>query len=217
MASLPAWIEQALTAAIAACEADGVPFSPMQLATLRRSLVEAQPDATALPASIDGAANPLAELTPEQRQALLQALQQHSLDVETWKTQLLNDWLYGSSSGQWQFIRDEYGLPWLQRLTAAHVAAFLDDPDRPLQVGDRIEVSNGLWEWVQDDGPCAREWVSCVVVAVREITNDGLNTPDSYRQSTTCIVRFAGGREFEIQGIYEWNQYQWRRPDAQPD
>ena len=239
MTAAPDWIEQLLTATIAQGQALGVPFSDSQITILQRLLLENHAQLAAnlaanlavefgqtTPASTSGQAdalhptaaadpgdrpNPLAELTPAQRQTLLDFWQAETSDIETWKAQLMNDWLYDTSSGQWQFIRKDYGLAWLQRLTLADVQAYVDLRDRPLQVGDRVEVSNGLWEWVQDDGPCTREWVPCVVMALRVMVNDDGTTPDSYRQSTTCVVRFAGGREFEIQGIYEWNQYQWRR------
>lgn len=235
MTAAPDWIEHLLTAAIAQGQALGVPFSDSQVTILRRLLLENQAQLAAnlaielsQPTSAIGTdtanltnagaqtrtsdrPNPLAELTPAQRQELLDFWQAENSDIEAWKARLMNDWLYGTSSGQWQFIRENYGLTWLQRLTAADVAVYQDEPDRPLQIGDRIEVSNGLWEWVQDNGPCTREWVPCVIVALREIQQDDLSTPASYRESTTCVVRFAGGREFEIQGFYEWNQYQWRR------
>ncbi|MGP1386823.1 MAG: hypothetical protein ACTS2F_24920 [Thainema sp.] len=161
----------------------------------------------------DGADNPLDEMTPEHRSAFLAFIQRQSHQTENWKTSLLNDWLSGSSSGELQFIRDFYGPQWLNRVQATHLAKYLDPHDLKLKVGDQIEVSNGLWEWVQDSGPCLREWILCTVIALRESEDDAFTTPDSYRQFTTCTVRFENGREFEIQGVYEWNRYSWRWPE----
>lgn len=157
--------------------------------------------------------NPLDDMTPEHRSAFLTFIQRQSHQTENWKTSLLNDWLSGSSSGELQFIRDFYGPQWLNRVQATHLAKYLEPHDLKLKVGDQIEVSNGLWEWVQDSGPCLREWVTCTVIALRESEDDAFTTPDSYRQFTTCTVRFENGREFEIQGIYEWNRYSWRWPE----
>lgn len=163
----------------------------------------------------DEADNPLDEMTPEHRSVFLAFIQRQSHQTENWKTSLLNDWLSGSSSGELQFIRDFYGPQWLNRVQATHLAKYLDPHDLKLKVGDQIEVSNGLWEWVQDSGPCLREWILCTVIALRESEDDAFTTPDSYRQFTTCTVRFENGREFEIQGIYEWNRYSWRWPEQE--
>ena len=71
-------------------------------------------------------------------------------------------------------------------------------------VGDRIEVSNALWEWVQDEGPCSRQWFVCTVLQVNEVRN-GEDIVNS------CIIRLINtGMEYEIQGIYQWNRYYWR-------
>ena len=163
--------------------------------------------------SDDSTDNPLDDMTPEHRSTFLAFIQRQSHQTENWKTSLLNDWLSGSSSGELQFIRDFYGPQWLNRVQATHLAKYLEPHDLKLKVGDQIEVSNGLWEWVQDSGPCLREWVTCTVIALRESEDDAFTTPDSYRQFTTCTVRFENGREFEIQGIYEWNRYSWRWPE----
>ena len=73
-----------------------------------------------------------------------------------------------------------------------------------LKVGDRIEVSNALWEWVQDEGPCSRQWFVCTVLQVNEVRN-------GEDIITSCIIRLINtGMEYEIQGIYQWNRYYWR-------
>ncbi len=42
-----------------------------------------------------------------------------------------------------------------------------------------------------------------MVIQVEEISN-GDNT------STICVIRFYNGAEYEMQGVYEWNRYNWR-------
>ncbi|MGB3616353.1 MAG: hypothetical protein WBA10_21355 [Elainellaceae cyanobacterium] len=153
--------------------------------------------------------NPLDELTPEERRQLIQYVLQSKRQPLSWKILLLNDWLNGSTSGDVQFIRDRYGLQWLDRVEPEHLAVYLDDSESPLSVGDRIEVSNGLWEWVQEQGPCQREWVACQVVSLSG-GGDGSEAPVSDRDCS-AVVRFANGMEYEIQGLYDWNRYQWRR------
>jgi hypothetical protein len=151
--------------------------------------------------------NPLDELTPEQRQALLQFVKEQEKQGNPWKIKLLNDWLHNRNSGSVQFIRDQYGPQWLNRIKPVHLeqyfkAEMLSDGLK-LKVGDRIEVSNGLWEWVQEEGPCSREWFPCTVVRVSQQS-------DSDSSYYNCIIRFDNGSEYEIQGIYHWNRYNWR-------
>jgi hypothetical protein len=76
-----------------------------------------------------------------------------------------------------------------------------------LEVGDRLEVCNALWEWVQEEGPCKREWVSCVIVSIFEAT-------DGEFKYTNCLIRFENDTEFEIQGVYQWNRHNWRFPES---
>lgn len=138
--------------------------------------------------------NPLAQLTPDQRQALLSFIAVQQTQGKTWKTILLNDWLENRDSGTVQFVREIYGLQWLETITPAHLAEYAEDT-MPLKVGDRIEVSNTLWEWVQNDD---RDWYSCVVIGLTSDPREG------------AIVRFENGQEFEIQGVYDWNRSNWR-------
>ncbi|MER3476313.1 MAG: hypothetical protein C4287_06780 [Leptolyngbya sp. ERB_1_2] len=137
--------------------------------------------------------NPLAQLTEDQRQAVLQFAQ----DQPDWKTSLLNDWLQDRDSGVMQFIRDQYGLAWLNSVMPEDLAAYRDRETR-LNIGDRIEVSNTLWEWVQEDD---REWYTCTVIGLSEAENS---------QDTRCTIRFENGQEYEIQGVYDWNRSNWR-------
>jgi hypothetical protein len=137
--------------------------------------------------------NPLEQLQPEQRSSLLQFAQTNA----EWKTVILNDWLQSRDSGTVQFIRDEYGMEWLNSITAADLAAYRS-AETILRIGDRIEVSNALWEWVQDND---YDWVSCTVIGLNESDNS---------QEVSGVIRFDNGQEFEIQGLYDWNRSNWR-------
>lgn len=152
--------------------------------------------------------NPLDELTPEQRRSLLQFVKELEGQSRPWKIQLLNDWLEERDSGPVQFIRDFYGPQWLNRVKLVHFAKYEDlegEEALKLKVGDRIEVSNGLWEWVQEAGPCSRQWFLCTVVSVNR-------TGNGQSANNNCIIRFSSGAEYEIQGVYQWNRYNWRWP-----
>ncbi len=157
--------------------------------------------------------NPLDELLPEQRQALLSFIRDQEKQGHSWKTQLLNDWLQGNNSGLVQFIREQYGPQWLTRIQPYHLVPYSENEDSEvlrLKLGDRIEVCNGLWEWVQDDGPCPREWFPCTVINLRQIPSF-----EGMRQRTCCTIRFENGTEYEIQGVYDWNRPNWRWPQNQ--
>lgn len=184
-----------LNTAFAECEALGQPLNAQQQMLLRQAIARiAQPNGISTP-------NPLEELSPEERQTLLDFIHEQEQLNRPWKAQLLNDWLAGHDSGSVQFLRDAYGLAWLERVQPEHVLAYRQP--QQLRVGDRIEVANSLWEWVQEDGPCLREWVPCTVIHVEEY-------PSEERPINRCTVRFDNGMEYEIQGIYDWNRYNWR-------
>ncbi|MGF1514934.1 MAG: hypothetical protein ACFB5Z_14735 [Elainellaceae cyanobacterium] len=187
----------ALQAAFDQCHTLGQDLTAVQQQILRQTLLQHLGVADNASQRGDNSSdNPLDELTAEERQRLIRYIQAQAGST-AWKIALLNDWLSDRNSGDVQFIRDRYGLQWLDRVEQRHLAPDLDDGQVPLSVGDRIEVSNGLWEWVQEQGPCAREWVACQVV--------------SLSSSGSAVVRFENGMEYEIQGIYDWNRYQWRR------
>jgi hypothetical protein len=202
-------IEAVLQAAFNQCEAASYPLTEMQkqiLLQIVEELMLAQLVSSDSSTSNPDDTNPLDELTPDQRQALLEFIQEQEQENLSWKITLLNDWVNNRDSGTVQFIRDRYGMQWLNRLTPVHLAEYYESTDNEtlkLKVGDRIEVSNGLWEWVQDDGPCQREWVPCTVIYVD-------NPDEGNGTHATCIIRFNNGTEYEIQGIYEWNRYNWR-------
>ena len=209
----PAEIEAVLQAAFIQCETSLCPLSDQQKQILLQVVTESVTRAALLASAKgdddDDAANPLDELTAQQRQALLQFVKEQEKLDRPWKIKLLNDWLHNRDSGAVQFIRENYGPQWLNRVKPKHLAQYfaaeiLSD-NLKLRVGDRIEVSNGLWEWVQENGPCTREWFACTVVRISQQS-------DSDGSYYNCTIRFDNGSEYEIQGIYQWNRYNWRWP-----
>ncbi len=210
----PVEIEAALQAAFKSCDQSSCPLTERQKQILLQVVELAylpleSPDTPDNIAALSDTANPLDELTSDQRYTLLQFVKVHEQQNRPWKIQLLNDWLQERDSGSVQFVRDLYGLQWLNRIKPVHFAKYAEvegEEALKLKVGDRIEVSNGLWEWVQESGPCSREWFLCTVIQVDETAN-GMGA------STNCIIRFNNGAEYEIQGMYEWNRYNWRWPE----
>ncbi|AFY32044.1 hypothetical protein [Calothrix sp. PCC 7507] len=199
----PDEIEAALQAAFNRCDAASCPLTDMQKQILLQVVGQIQGNSHA---NASDMANPLDELTSEELEAFLKFVKTEEQQDRTWKVQLLNDWLQENDSGAVQFIRDRYGLQWLYRVESYHFDKYSYFEDAlKLRVGDRIEISNALWEWVQVNGPCQREWFPCTVIQVEEI----INGDDSFMN---CVIRFQNGTEYEIQGIYEWNRYNWRWP-----
>lgn len=198
-------IEAALQAAFYECMAANCPLTEQQ----KRLLLEVVEDLITAPIpgisnSHSDGTNPLNDLALSERQALLEFVKEKGRENQAWKFQLLNDWLNNRHSGSVQFIRDRYGIGWLNSIKPIHLAEYFDclhNEILNLKVGDRIEVSNSLWEWVQENGPCGQEWFPCTVILV----NDKKDC-----EPATCIIRFDNGREYEIQGIYDWNRYNWR-------
>ncbi|MFN6536983.1 MAG: hypothetical protein RM021_011500 [Nostoc sp. EkiNYC01] len=197
----PDEIETAMQAAFNSCDAVGCPLTDAQKQILLQVVEQIQGNFNSEASDI---ANPLDELTPEELEAFLEFVKTEEQRNRTWKVQLLNDWLLENDSGTVQFIRQRYGLEWLNRVESYHFDkySYLEDALK-LKIGDRIEVCNALWEWVQEDGPCKPEWFPSIVIQVDEIS-------DRNNSSTNCVVRFFNGAEYEIQGIYEWNRYNWR-------
>uniref|UniRef100_A0A832M2X5 Uncharacterized protein n=1 Tax=Oscillatoriales cyanobacterium SpSt-402 TaxID=2282168 RepID=A0A832M2X5_9CYAN len=196
----PDEIEAALRAAFTQCEEANVSLSSQQQEILLQ----------ALGIDHDLQPNPLDQLSADERRALLEFVQSQEQQNLSWKTTLLNDWLQGQSSGTVQFIRDRLGIQWLEQVRTSHLIEYdhLSEGEViALKVGDRIEVTNGLWEWVQESGPCSREWFPCTVIGIHEASNE---EADGLRRHASCIVRFNSGVEYEIQGIYEWNRPNWR-------
>lgn len=197
-------IESVMRLAFDQCDAEGCPLDACQQQVILDVVLPLLAQRLAASAA-EVVENPLEDLTPEQRQELLAFIQEQRAEERPWKVQLLNDWLQGRESGRVQFIREIYGVQWLERVQPIHINRYLDAETATLAIGDRIEVSNALWEWVQEDRD--REWLACTVIGLREPADDG-SSPAS------CIVRFENGMEYEIQGVYEWNRYNWRFPEA---
>jgi hypothetical protein len=189
--------EAALQAAFQACEQAGLPLDPTQkeilLHRLESSLGEILPDAE----------NPLDSLTSIERQALIEYVSGCDQNNIDWKAELLNNWLQGQSSGAVQFIRDRYGLQWLEQVKPLHLAAYADDKAVRVKVGDRLEVASALWEWVPETQSDGQEWYVCTVIRVF----DGGEAEANY---TGCTVRMVNGLEYDIHGMYEWNRGNWR-------
>ncbi|MBW4474428.1 MAG: hypothetical protein KME45_29240 [Stenomitos rutilans HA7619-LM2] len=238
----PSEIEALLSAVFGQCEAALHPLNDCQKYILRQAIQAAVPFevevkqqegdrevTTAFSTAASDSSNPLEQLSAEERQTFLAFVTLQERQNQPWKVTLLNDWLSGRSSGAVQFIRERYGLQWVEQITPWHLARYInlerDDLVR-LKVGDHIEVTNGLWEWVQETGPCSREWFPCTVVnikpnphtpdsplsetavAVPEVEAPEVEVPE--HKGTSCIIRFKDGTEYEIQGMYDWNRPNWR-------
>jgi hypothetical protein len=197
----PDEIQAALQAAFYRCDVASCPLSVTQKEILLQVVEQVKGNSAD---DVSDTLNPLDELTQEELEAFLKFVKTQQEQNHSWKAQLLNDWLQENDSGQVQFIRDRYGPTWLDRIEEYHLNKYANALSQKLKVGDRIEVCNALWEWVQDDGPCSREWYPCIVIQVEE-KNDGRG------QITSCIIRFNNGQEYEIQGVYQWNRFYWRR------
>ena len=194
----PDEIEAALQKAFLRCNTASCPLTEQQ----KNILVQAVKNSHL---ATSDTTNPLDEITAEELELFLQFVKTQEEKNSSWKVQLLNDWLHNRDSKQVQFIRERYGVQWLYRLEPHHFDKFKNENIFKLKVGDRIQVCNALWEWVQENGPCAPEWFSCTVVKLDEISTG------EYPQ-TDCIVRFDNSHEYVIPGIYEWNNYNWRWP-----
>lgn len=193
----PAEIKVILEAAILRCGQVGYPLNEQQKEILLETVLESLNPTEQ---------NPLDELTVEERQIFLEFILEQEQKNLSWKASLLNDWLNNQNSGNVQFIRDAYGLGWLNRVQPIHWKEYLEQLQitrQKLQIGDRIEVSNRLWEWVQDNDSSTQEWYVCQVVSLS-------NFEDEESSYTNCTIRFDNGAEFEIEGVYQWNQGNWR-------
>lgn len=200
-------IEAALQRAFSECNRYFIPLTRKQKEIIQQLVLVELLSENPPPSSQQ---NPLDDLTLSEQQALLDYIRQTEQTDQSWKIQLFNDWLAGRDSGEVQFIRDTYGMQWLNRVQPVHITQYLEkfqqEDTLRLKVGDRVEVSNGLWEWVSKNEVCPEEWFPCTVVRIspQPDNNVSLNRP------TTCTIRFDNGAEFEIQGVYQWNRYNWR-------
>jgi len=124
----PAEIEAVLQLAFIQCEAVLCPLTEPQKQILRRVLMEAVRGQSLQSSAIGDqtTANPLDELTPDERSRFLQFFTEQEQLGYSWKIQLLNDWLHDRESSSVQFIRDRYGPQWLNRVKRVHLAQYLD-------------------------------------------------------------------------------------------
>ena len=197
----PDEIEVALQAAFNHCDAARCPLTDGQKMILLEVVSKGITGNSTTGVSDD--VNPLKELTAEELQIFSEFVKNQEQQNRSWKVQLLNDWLQEKDSGIVQFIRERYGVAWLSRVEKYHFEELESELNLKLEVGDRIEVCNGLWEWVQEGTPCTPQWFLCTVIRLEEI----VDVENSY---TTCTIRFNNGAEYQIQGIYQWNRYHWR-------
>jgi hypothetical protein len=189
-------IETILKAAFLQCQALSCPLNEQQ----KEILLEVFFDQNSL-----ASGNPLDQLTSTQREILLTFILKQEKENLAWKSSLLNDWLNDRPSGEVQFIRNLYGLAWLNSIKPIHWQEYLQKlrlTREKLQIGDAIEVSNGLWEWIPADDPDSCEWFPCQVIELTESEDDSF--------PASCIVRFPTSEEWEIQGVYQWNRGNWR-------
>ena len=109
----PAEIEAALQAAFKHCDQSSCPLSERQKQILLQMVelvyLPLESPLTSDIAAGSDTANPLDELTSDQRHILLQFVKAHEQQNRPWKIQLLNDWLQERDSGPVQFVRDRYG------------------------------------------------------------------------------------------------------------
>ncbi|MEM7726129.1 MAG: hypothetical protein AAF208_07105 [Cyanobacteria bacterium P01_A01_bin.45] len=197
----PDEMQSALKAAFKQCDIASCPLTQQQKQILLQLVEQIQGNSSL---QLSDTSNPLDELTSEELQIFLEFVKTQEIANNSWKIQLLNDWLNNQDSGKVQFIRDRYGVEWLYRLHKDHFEDYSTAGDIvKLKVGDRIEVCNALWEWVQVDSPCPPQWFPCSVINIHQATDDEY----SY---INCSIKFNDGTEYEIQGIYEWNRYHWR-------
>jgi hypothetical protein len=200
-----ATLNELLHAMAAACAAARCPLGDRQQQVLHQAAMEfiqklaqrtTHPDAT----------NPLDQLTEAERQLVLDFVQRQTEQQLDWRATLLNDWLLGADSGPIQAIRDRYGIFWLTAIQSVHLAPYRNQQlDQPLQVGDRIEVTNALWEWVPVDDSEKQDWFPCTVIQL----SASPAAPPALPQ-VNGTVRFDTGDEYDIPALYDWNRPYWR-------
>lgn len=133
----PDEIEAAMLAAFNDCDVASCPLTDTQKQILLQVIEQIQGNSSS---GISNIANPLDELTPEELEAFLEFVKDEEQRNRTWKVQLLNDWLLENDSGTVQFIRQRYGLQWLNRVESCHFDKYSYFEDAlKLRVGDRIE------------------------------------------------------------------------------
>ena len=196
-------LQQALEAAFRQCGTAGMALNDVQRQILQQVTQTVLLKALSNPDIADSDENPLELLTEEQRQTLLDFVVECDRTAQDWKTVLFNDWLQGRESGQVQFLRDRYGFEWINRVQRQNIAAYTQTDEPELRMGDRIEVSSRLWEWIPEDLGEEPEWLPCTVVNLTQL--------DDIEITLNGTVQFENGVELEIQGLNDWNKNNWRR------
>jgi hypothetical protein len=100
-------------------------------------------------------------------------------------------------------LRDRYGLDWINRVQPQDIAAYIETDEPELRIGDRLEVSSRLWEWIPENLGEEPEWLPCTLVQ--------LTQPKDPETTLNGTVQFENGVELEIQGLNDWNKSNWRR------
>jgi hypothetical protein len=195
-------LEQALEAAFRQCGAAGMALNEVQRQILQQVTQTVFLKTLGNSETADPNENPLKALTEDQRQTVLAYIVECDRNNQDWKTTLFSDWLQGRDSGSVQFLRDRYGFDWINQIQPQHIAAYADRADGGLKVGDRIEVSSRLWEWIPEDLGEEPEWIVCTVVNLSEPQDNA---------ELNGMVQFENGLELEILGLNDWNQGNWRR------
>jgi hypothetical protein len=202
-------LEQALEAAFRQCATAGMALNDVQRQILQQVTQTVLLKALTSPDAVDPLENPLDTLTEDQRQTLLDFVTECDRNTQDWKTVLFNDWLQERDSGPVQFLRDRYGFDWINRVQRQNIAAYTEGDEPELRIGDRIEVSSRLWEWIPEDLGEESEWIVCTLV--------NLTAPDSTEAtSITGTVQFENDLVLEIQGLNDWNKGNWRRVSSEP-
>jgi hypothetical protein len=197
-------LEQALEAAFRQCATAGMALNDVQRQILQQVTQTVLIKALTNPDAVDLDENPLDALTEDQRQTLLDFVAECDRSDQDWKTLLFNDWLQGQDSGPVQFLRDRYGLDWINRVQRQNINAYGEAEEQVLKIGDHLEVSSRLWEWIPEDLGEEPEWIVCTLI--------DLTYPDSTETTPiTGTVQFENDLVLEIEGLYDWNRGNWRR------
>jgi hypothetical protein len=195
---------QALEAAFRQCGSAGMALSDAQRQILQQVTQTVLLNALTNPDAADPDENPLEALTEDQRQTVLSYIAECDRTAQNWKTLLFNDWLQGQDSGPVQFLRDRYGFDWINRVQHQHISAYLDCDERALTIGDRLEVSSRLWEWIPEDLGEEPAWLLCTLVSLMQPDHSG------HDAALNGTVQFENGLTLEIQGLDDWNRNNWR-------
>jgi hypothetical protein len=195
---------QALETAFRQCGTAGMALNDVQRQILQQVTQTVLIKALLNPDAVDPDENPLDALTEDQCQALLDFIAECDRTTQDWKTILFNDWLQGKDSGPVQFLRDRYGFDWIDRVKRQNIDAYAEAEEQELKVGDRLEVSSRLWEWIPEDLGEEPEWIVCTLI--------NLTQPDRGEATTiTGTVQFENDLVLEIEGLHDWNKGNWRR------